>query len=344
MGLNLGGGEHLTQGLSQSLTSQLGGKLDVNKEIKASQSEEAQVDANIMEAGKDDMLADMSSAENANAANLRSTILGAKQNAKLKEKEDAKSKVQKNAEGASAGKRTERSNPEFDKAAEALSKKTAGEISAKTLIAIKGQVKDNSNPEDTIKLVESFVSEPYLAHEVLEFLKEESEGKQKEVFEEAFKKFDSEKGGEARKGREIGLLAREMSMKGEGEVVSIRSEINTLMDEKMNAQEIFGALHKTYGSYKQISNKLKIFLHYLGEQTKESGVERPHLAALNSALRNVQAVKQVYAFFLKMLGLIEREAHQVEYEDREREKDRKREEEEEEEDEEEDERKRKNKK
>lgn len=194
-----------------------------------------------------------------------------------------------------------------EEAAKNLSAKTAGELRLETLRALY-QINQNTSSEEAIQIVEEFVKEPHLVHEALGFLADTTEGQQKANMQKAKDDHYKENKDQIEYGLEIGIIAREMSRSGEGEIKSLRDEIAQIMREDKSSHDIFSELHDVYGSYKPVSKKLKVYMHYLGEATKDTTVERPHLQALGTALRKLQSVKQVYAFFNKMSDLIEYEA------------------------------------
>ncbi len=231
-------------------------------------------------------------AEEANAANMRSLMKTTK-----KEKPDPKDRV-KAAKTVSGGEKI-RVSAELEQAAGAMSKKTAGELSSAVLLALHGLINDSTGEQEILELVKRSVKKDDLVHEALEFLHENSRGKAKETLKSALDNHYKQNKKEIDYGLEIGQLAREMSKFGGGKPGNIRDEIAQFLREDLDTRILFNELRNTYGSYKNIKEKLHLMYDLIGKETHDPNIEHPYLLIVNTTIRKMQAIGQVYLVMKK---------------------------------------------
>lgn len=283
------GGESLTKSLSQSLTQ---GDLNVFKNMQTDQAKEMKTDASLLLAEAADSAGDAKAAEEYNASVYRATFVKAETSKKTDETHMDRVKASAQAQKGKEVKRGAPS-PQVEQAAQRIVERSGGQLSAATLLALREQIKDNTSPDDAIKIVEKMVPKKSLAQEALSFLAFSAEGEQKANMKQAAEQHYNKNKKEIDY-EESEFTSVELSRGGFGEAKTIREEILKIMDQSAHAT--FSDLHNTYGSYNTVEAKVNKYLRYLADELKPARVESdmPFIIALNKSIKSVQAVFGVY--------------------------------------------------
>ncbi|MFA6915699.1 MAG: hypothetical protein WC222_04825 [Parachlamydiales bacterium] len=293
---------NLTQGLNQGIMADQ--NISATQKILKQDANETIKDAQIADVNADDTLKDTELGSERNASVAKAATKGSEKAAKDKDiKKAMQSRVNQAAEKAEKGGdvKSKPSGQLQDKANE-FAAKTAGELPSSTLLSLNDGISDRESPKRITDLVENKIRkdrktdlpEHHLVSEALKFLVDNASGERKKNLQQAFDDHYAEHKKEIDYGLTVGVYAREIAIDKNGNVSSIRQQINNMMREDVTTHEIYDGFDKAYGTSTKVFSKMKVYLNYLGDETKKKGIEPANLLAVNTCVRKLQAVKGVY--------------------------------------------------
>lgn len=199
---------------------------------------------------------------------------------------------------------------ETEKADEAANRfqKNNFELLSKTLLILRSRLSEDDTADTILEKVLSFYPDPALADEALDFLLETTEGKIKEVVEEAKEKLNETRSREIVAGRNMGAQAREFSKEGLGSPTSLRDLYRDIVLNPRDPLKLFDELTDKF-RYDKMHSAIHFLLHSLGSdlRAKGSSIDKAELKRLVDETRSLQGILGVFRFFLSRMGLIEKQ-------------------------------------
>lgn len=307
---------NLTTGLNQGVMADQ--NISATQKILQQDSKEVMADAQTADVNQDAILQDTAEGSQANAETAKAAKVGAKMAADKKEKTENKERVNKAAAHAekSGQVKGQKSSPELEGKAKDFSAGTAGELPSSTLTALHDSISDRESSKNIIDLVENRIKkdrkrdlpERHLVREALKFLIDNADGERKKTLQKAHDEYYGEHKDEIDHHDTISRYAREITVDKNGNIASIRNQIGYMMKEEVSPHEIHDNFHKAYGVSSKVYGKIKVYLNYLGDETKQKGIEPANLLAVNTCVRKLQAVKGVYDRENTNYAMIQKEA------------------------------------
>lgn len=294
---------NLTQGLNQGIMADQ--NVSVTAKILKQDASETIQDAQLANVNADDTLKDTELGAERNASVAKAALKGSEKASKEKDKRIAlRSRVNEAAEktDSTTQVKTRKSDEELQKKASNFSAGTAGELPSSTLLSLNDGISDRESPKRITELAEKKIQkdrktdlpEHHLVSEALKFLVDNATGERKKNLQEAYDEHYELHKKEIDYNTTIGIYAREIAIDKNGNVSSIRQQINNMMREDVTPHEIYDGFEKAYGVTSKVFSKMKVYLNYLGDETKKKGIEPANLLAVNTCVRKLQAVKGVY--------------------------------------------------
>jgi len=190
--------------------------------------------------------------------------------------------------------------------AEDFSRRSNNELVSRTLLLLRSRISKDDSPEDVIRKVLEFYSDPSLADEALAFLIETAEDNEMATLvRKAREDFNAVYGREIRAGRNITAQARAFSQEGLGSPTALRDMYREVTSNPREPIMLFEQLSSTFG-YEKMKKVIEFMLHSLGADVKSKGpsIARGQLYRYMTEIRVLQSILGVYRFFLSRMKLM----------------------------------------
>lgn len=174
------------------------------------------------------------------------------------------------------------------------------ELRERSLMSLRGMLKEGEGEDSILRKVEQFYEDVSLADEALEFLEETTPEPLRDEVAKAREKLHEKSAVDITKGRNIGAEARAFSAKGLGSPSALRELYRDITANPRDANQLFQELSGKF-PYKQLKKVFKFMFRSLGSDLKSKGssIEKGLLHNLMKETRVMQAILGVYHFFNK---------------------------------------------
>ncbi|MBI5273078.1 MAG: type III secretion system gatekeeper subunit SctW [Chlamydiia bacterium] len=182
------------------------------------------------------------------------------------------------------------------------------ELSVKTLLILRGQIRASDSPEEALRKVRAIYPDPSLADEALDFLLETAEPEMLDTLRKAKSLLQAESEREIKAGRNMGVQAREFSKEGLGSPSSLRDMYRDITGNAREPLKLFNELAEKF-QYDKLKLVIHFMLHSLGSDLRAKGpsIPRGELKRLIDETRSLQGILGVFRFFQSRMQLIQRQ-------------------------------------
>lgn len=186
--------------------------------------------------------------------------------------------------------------------------KENSDLSKKLLLVLRNLLKESDTSEDILKKVLQFYSDPTLADEALDFLIETTAGKLCQECIKAKNELNKLFEREIKAGKNIKAETQDFSKKGFGTQSDLRFLYRDITGTVRTTQTLFEELAQKY-NFDQLKTVLKFLFNALGADFRSKGpsISSAELQKLIDDTKSLQAIYQLYKFFLDKMGTIHRQ-------------------------------------
>ncbi|PIS01198.1 MAG: YopN family type III secretion system gatekeeper subunit [Chlamydiae bacterium CG10_big_fil_rev_8_21_14_0_10_35_9] len=182
------------------------------------------------------------------------------------------------------------------------------ELNARTLMILRGLIKDSDTKEDILEKVLDLYPDFTLADEALEYLLQTTHGELRNQVQLAKDELNARYGREIVAGKNIALQAKEFSEAGLGSPTALRDMYRDITGNPREVHTLFDELSRLF-DYEKLKTASNFLFHSLGADLKAKGpsISRAELARLMEDTRTLQAILGVYFFFKERMKLIHKQ-------------------------------------
>lgn len=193
------------------------------------------------------------------------------------------------------------------------------ELLARTLMILRGLIKDSDTKEDILEKVLEIYPDYSLADEAMDYLLETSHGELRNIIQQAKDELNARYGREIIAGKNIAAQAREFSEQGLGSASALRDIYRDVTGNPRDVHTLFEEFARLF-DYEKMKTASNFLFHSLGADLKAKGpsISRAELARLMEDTRSLQAILGVYLFFKERMKLIYKQFtnHDLDYPER----------------------------
>ncbi|MGD2169332.1 MAG: type III secretion system gatekeeper subunit SctW [Chlamydiota bacterium] len=182
------------------------------------------------------------------------------------------------------------------------------ELNARTLMILRGLIKDSDTKEDILEKVLDLYPDFTLADEALEYLLQTTHGELRNQVQLAKDELNARYGREIIAGKNIASQAKEFSQVGLGSPTALRDMYRDITGNPREVHTLFDELSRLF-DYEKLKTASNFLFHSLGADLKAKGpsISRAELARLMEDTRTLQAILGVYFFFKERMKLIHKQ-------------------------------------
>ncbi len=184
---------------------------------------------------------------------------------------------------------------------------TNPELDKRALLALRGSITAEDDPDSIMRKVLDSYPDEYLADEALDFLGRTTPQNTRvgrNMFE-ARVKLNELYGREVKAGRNVNQEATDFSKKGLGSATALRDLYRDITGNPRHPAQMFDELSKMF-KFEDLATAIKFLLHSLGADLKAKGPSIPRglLERLVNGATTMQSILGVYRFFDSRMALI----------------------------------------